>query len=226
MRVAIISDIHGNIEALYSVLKDIKKLTVDRIFCTGDLVNYGSNPVEVIDLCIRENISSTLGNHDQATFDMYSLIKLNQSANESILMTLDALKNKHIEYLKSLPISITFRNLHFVHALPPENIHTYITRKSNDAIKDLFFRFDSKICFIGHTHLLNYYVIDNKELKNGAIEMGRIKLNPEKRYIINVGSVGQPRDGIPKAKYVIFDEKDWSLEARFVELRDSEENQE
>ncbi len=218
MKIAIISDIHSNIEALNSVLKDIKKLEVDEILCTGDLVGYGPCPNEVIDLFIRENIPSTLGNHDHAIFDMDSLIKLSWPANENIVMTLNIIKEKNIEYLKSLPMSIIFRDFHFVHASPPENIHGYITRKSSDAIKDLFSQFDSKICFIGHTHFLKYYFLDNEELKHGFIGEGKMKLNPMDKYIINVGSVGQQRDGVQKAKYVIFDESDYSLEARFIDL--------
>jgi predicted phosphodiesterase len=211
------SDIHGNIEALSSVLKDIEFSGVDKVVCTGDLVGYGPYPNEVVNTFIEQKIPSTLGNHDLATFDMDLLTELSGIANESIVLTLDILGQSEKDYLRKLPRAINFRNLHFVHASPPENVRGYITQKSINDIKYLFSQFNSKICFIGHTHLLAKYYLENNELKHESIIEGIIKLDQENKYIINVGSVGQPRDGIHKAKYVVFDEEDYSLEIRFVD---------
>jgi len=216
LKIAIMSDIHGNSEALSSVLVDIEDQEVDKIMCTGDLVGYGPYPNEVVDVFIDQNISSTLGNHDLATFDMELLNDLSGIAYESIMLTLDILGGREKYYLKKLPKSIDFRNLHFVHASPPDNVRGYITRKSVNEIKYLFDQFDSKICFIGHTHLLAMYHLENNELKYESMGEGKIKLDQEKKYIINIGSVGQPRDGIPKAKYVIFNDEENSIEVRFV----------
>lgn len=217
MKIAIMSDIHSNSEALSSVLKDIEKQSADKILCLGDLVGYGPYPNEVVDVFMDQNISTTLGNHDVATFDMGLLNDLKGIAHESIMLTLGILGKDEKNYLKKLPKSIDFRNFHFVHASPPENVRGYITQKSINDIKYLFSQFNSKICFIGHTHLLAKYYLENNELKHEPMIEGIIKLDTEKKYIINVGSVGQPRDGINKAKYVVFDEEDYSLEIRFVD---------
>lgn len=217
MKIGVMSDIHGNSEALSEVLIDIEKQSVDKIICTGDLVGYGPYPNEVVDVFIDQKISSTLGNHDVATFDMELLNDLGGIAHESIMLTLDILGKDEKNYLKQLPKSIDCRNFHFVHASPPDNVRGYITRKSVEEIKYLFSQFDSNICFIGHTHLLAKYYLDGNELKYEPMEEGKISLDQGKKYILNVGSVGQPRDGIHKAKYVIFDEDDYSLEVRFVD---------
>lgn len=217
MKIAIMSDIHGNSEALSEVLTDIEKQSVDKIICMGDLVGYGPYPNEVVNTFIDQKIPSTLGNHDLATFDMELLNDLTGIAHESILLTLDILGKDEKKYLEKLPKSIDCRNFHFVHASPPDNVRGYITKKSVNEIKYLFSQFDSKLCFIGHTHLLAMYHLVNNELKHESMEQGKLKLDPEKKYIINVGSVGQPRDGIPKAKYVIFDEDDYLLEIRFID---------
>jgi len=211
------SDIHGNSEALDSVLKDIELSGVDKVFCTGDLVGYGPFPNEVVNKFIDESIPSTLGNHDLATFDMDLLMDLGEVANQSIVITLDILGQSEKEYLTKLPKSIDFRELHFVHASPPENVRGYITNKGINEIRYLFSQFDAKICFIGHTHLLANYYLDNNELKHEPLNKGVAFLDPENKYIVNVGSVGQPRDGIFKAKYIIFDEEDYSLEIKFVD---------
>ncbi|KYC51778.1 MAG: phosphodiesterase [Candidatus Methanofastidiosum methylothiophilum] len=217
MKIGVMSDIHGNSEALSEVLIDIEKQSVDKILCTGDLVGYGPFPNEVVDVFIDQKIISTLGNHDLATFDMELLNDLGGIAHESIMLTLDILGRDEKNYLRKLPKSIECKNFHFVHASPPDNVRGYITRKSIGEIKYLFSLFDSKICFIGHTHLLAKYHLDGNELKHESMVEEKLKLDSEKKYIINVGSVGQPRDEIHKAKYVIFDEDDYSLEVRFVD---------
>ena len=217
MKIGVMSDIHGNSEALSEVLIDIENQEIDKILCTGDLVGYGPFPNEVVDVFIDQKISSTLGNHDVATFDMELLNDLGGIAHESIMLTLDILGKDEKNYLRKLPKSIDCRNFHFVHASPPDNVRGYITRKSVDEIKYLFSQFNSNICFIGHTHILAKYYLDGTELKNESMVEGKISLDTGKKYIINVGSVGQPRDGIHKAKYVIFDEDDFSLEVRFVD---------
>lgn len=217
MKIGVMSDIHANSEALSEVLIDKEKQSVDKIICTGDLVGYGPYPNEVVDVFIDQKISSTLGNHDVATFDMELLNDLGGMAHESIMLTLDILGKDEKNFLRQLQKSIDYRNFHFVHASPPDNVRGYITRKSVEEIKYLFNQFNSNICFIGHTHLLAKYYLDGNELKYESIGEGKIILDLEKKYIINVGSVGQPRDGIHKAKYVIFDEDDYSLEVRFVD---------
>ncbi|NYT03864.1 MAG: metallophosphoesterase [Candidatus Methanofastidiosa archaeon] len=217
MKIAVMSDIHGNVEALLEVLKDIENQAVDKIICTGDLVGYGPYPNEVVNVFIDQKIPTTLGNHDVATFDMELLNDLGGIAHESMMLTLDILGKSEKNYIEKLPRSLKCRDFYFVHASPPDNVRGYITRKGVIEIIYLFSQFDSKICFIGHTHLLANYYLEFNKLKYESIGEGRIELDPEKKYILNVGSVGQPRDGISKAKYIILDEDDYSLDVRFVD---------
>jgi predicted phosphodiesterase len=217
LKIAVISDIHGNVEALLEVLKDIENQAVDKIICTGDLVGYGPYPNEVVNVFIDQKLPTTLGNHDVATFDMELLNDLGGVAHESIMLTLDILGRSEKTYIEKLPRALECRDFYFVHASPPDNVRGYITRKGVEEIIYLFSQFNSKICFIGHTHLLAKYYIEGSDLKYGSLVEGKIQLDPEKKYIINVGSVGQPRDGISKAKYILFDEDDYSLDVRFVD---------
>ncbi|HOG73519.1 MAG TPA: metallophosphoesterase family protein, partial [Methanofastidiosum sp.] len=154
MKIAVMSDIHSNSVALNSVLRDIEVSGVDKIICTGDLVGYGPFPNDVVNTVIDRKITSTLGNHDLATFDMDTLIDLGDTANQSIVITLDIMGAREKDYLTTLPKAIVFRGLHFVHASPKDNVRGYIIKKSENEIKNLFTKFDGKICFIGHTHLL------------------------------------------------------------------------
>lgn len=184
MRYAIISDIHGNLQALEVVLEDMRRNKPDRIICLGDLVGYGANPNEVIVL-VREVADLVVaGNHDHAAVGMSNLWAFNQMAYRAAIWTQENLPPEHTQYLKSLPYSKQDGDLFFVHASPmfPEQWFYIFSRSDAESAMS---HAPAAIAFVGHTHIPMDHQTSN----------GRL---------INVGSVGQPRDGDPRAAYTLF----------------------
>ncbi len=190
MHYAIISDIHGNLEALQAALEHIDTLDVDGIVCLGDVVGYGPNPNECIELVRRHCLLTVKGNHDAAAVDLMETIYMNQLAREAAIWTHDRLNPASKEFLIQLPIKSSIDNAMLVHASPhdPEEWHYIMT--SLDA-ELAFHHFDTPVCFVGHSHRPAVF-----STNNGT--------NHEKR-LINVGSIGQPRDRNPKLSFGLFD---------------------
>jgi predicted phosphodiesterase len=203
MRLALISDIHANIEALEAVLADIKTHNVDEILCLGDVVGYGANPNECIEL-VKESCSLVLlGNHDAAAVGLLSTQHFNIHAKIAIEWTTDNLKKSGFDYLKTLPLKEAKYSTTFVHATPYEpNMWYYITSLEEAAFNFQFF--DTSLCFVGHTHIPIIIVLEKeKEVyvhPGDALDYANLA---SVRFLINVGSVGQPRDRNPKSCYGI-----------------------
>lgn len=210
MKYAIISDIHGNLEALESVLKDIEKKNVDSILCLGDVVGYGPNPNECVEI-IKDKAEITLaGNHDYAPLGKIDLTYFNPWARSAIEWTSNELKESSIDYLLSLPLKIELDGFTIVHATPyrPEEWNYIIT--IGDAVKN-FPEFNGQVCFIGHSHV-PMIVAFTQEEEYRVIKDNPLQFEEDTRYIINVGSVGQPRDLNPKASYGILDNTEHAFE--------------
>jgi predicted phosphodiesterase len=217
MKIAIISDIHGNYEALLSVQMDIQKADVDKIVCLGDFIGYGPQPEEVTQFLMENDIPCVLGNHENAIINPATLINFSTDAMLSIEITRNLISDRAVQYISNLPINLNIDDMLFVHGAPPDSINTYLTRLSNDELKAIFKNFGQQIAFIGHTHdpLRCFYdgnVIDFRMLRRGMNH-----IDPKVKNIINVGSVGQPRDGNSNAKYVVFDDAAFTVDLRFVE---------
>ncbi len=203
MRLAIISDIHSNLEALQAVLSEIKKEQVDKIVCLGDIVGYGPNPNECTDI-VRENCEHiVIGNHDFACLNRTELFFFNRFAKEAIHWTLSQMSEEKLEFLSQLPFEFAWDHIRLVHANPylPESWDYILS--IDDAIF-YFSKFKEQFCFIGHSHQPIVYMEDSDQ-KYFFSEDREIKINPAFRYIINVGSVGQPRDNNPAAAFGILD---------------------
>lgn len=218
MATAIISDLHSNTEALTEVFKDIKANQCDQIYCLGDLVGYGPNPAEVVEMCFESKIC-LLGNHDEGV--LKNSYGFNPIAKQAIDWTRDQLKpgflssgrKKRIwSFLRSLPIVYKVDSVLFVHASPRDPIMEYVLRtdcmdlfgKPSDKIADIFTKVEW-LCFAGHTHDPGVIMQDGQFIRPQEMDDGKFKFERSKRYIINVGSVGQPRDGDTRACYAIFD---------------------
>lgn len=218
MRIGIISDIHSNMEALNAVLERLKG-EVDEIICLGDIVGYGPNPKECCDIVRSNRIYSLCGNHDFACYDDRLINYFNPFAREAILWTRSQLTQEYIDYLRRLPFEEVLYNFRIVHGAPGEPFE-YITT-TQDA-RSAFMVFDENLCFIGHSHIMEYY-----ELRKGSSVVRQLPLRNQQelniedgnRYIINVGSVGQPRDGDPRSAYVIYDTIEKKLTAYRVFYR-------
>jgi len=196
-RIAILSDIHANLAALEAVLKKIDEVKVGAIHCLGDIGGYGPFPNECIEL-VRTHCSSVVkGNHDSGIAGETDIQEFNRFGQEAIQWTIRSITSENLEYLRGLPLVTTREDMTFVHASPmrPEE-WTYILSLS-DAMES-FKAFHTTHCFIGHTHLP---VVVGEDLKVNAYSAGV-------RTLINVGSVGQPRDGNPDAAFGILDRKE------------------
>ena len=205
MKIGIISDIHGNAEALQVVLQKLEG--VDRLFCLGDIVGYGADPVYCIDKMKEIGCPCLKGNHEGAITGELDLYCFNEEAQQAIQWTKGQLKEYDFKYLNGLQKKINiFQNVLGVHGSPRQPLWEYILDKQT--AEEIFTEFDFKIYFVGHSHVAGYfsYHRQNKIVRYVSAARGaELNLEESYSYIINCGSVGQPRDGNPQASYVVFD---------------------
>jgi predicted phosphodiesterase len=202
MRYAIISDIHANLEAAEACLRKIDELKADRIICLGDLVDYGAEPNEVCDLILKHTDINILGNHDEAQFNISVADGFSVLAYISSLHTRDLLREDLRELFKSFPLIHSENDLLFVHSSPlnPE-MYSYVLNESSAYLN--FKSFIQKICFIGHSHLPVIFKLNGNNII--TLNDKHIVIENNSRYIINVGSVGQPRDRDPRLSFGFID---------------------
>lgn len=212
---AVISDIHGNLESLEAVLADIDRQKFDKLYCCGDIVGYGASPNECIDLVLKERkIPTIAGNHDHAAIKLIDITFFNEIAKRAIVWTQNQLTEQNRKLLSELRMSISEDSLFFVHSSPkdPEKWNYIITMGE----ARLNFRcFQERFCFVGHSH--HPFIIVNSKDVLSTPERFEVTIDLEKRYLINVGSVGQPRDRNSKAAYAVCDLERKTLAIRRVE---------
>lgn len=203
MRYGIFSDIHSNLEAFDSVIKAYKSEAIDKYLCIGDVVGYATNPKECIDKVSKLAVITAAGNHDWAAVNLFSLDYFNEIAKEALLWTRRNIDDRDRVFLESLRPLYKIEDFTLVHGtLDNPQEFNYMT---DGYIAEGTFRvLETSICFVGHTHQPAAFIKD----KNGGIHYlqdDSYDIKPGNKYIINVGSVGQPRDGNPKAAYGIYD---------------------
>ncbi len=203
MKIALISDVHGNLEALENVLRDIEKQGAEKIQFLGDAVGYGCNPNECVKLIASHCDIKLLGNHDYAAMGLEAVDNFNQLAQNSIQWTQEALTKKSIATLADFEMEADFLSFHLVHSSPSEPDQWHYILTPAQAAKE-FNAFDQPACFVGHSHLPTVYMLDDS---NEVVQFAKSSWQrmDNKKYIINIGSVGQPRDGDPRACYLLFD---------------------
>jgi len=215
MKFALISDVHGNLEALEAVLRDIEKQGVEKIHFLGDAVGYGCNPNQCVKLIQKHCEIKLLGNHDYAVMGLEQSDNFNKIAKVSMDWTVKKIKNKSIEILADFEMRSTFLDYCLVHASPDEpESWTYIL--DIECAGDNFDKFPQSVCLVGHTHVPDCFILTD----DGTIvqkESESIKRTEGNKYIINIGSVGQPRDNDPRACYLIVDTDSDSMYYRRVE---------
>ncbi len=207
MLIAIISDIHANLEALQTCLKKIGELKPDKVVCLGDLVDYCAQPNECVELVKNHSDVVVMGNHDEAQLKYEIAEDFSEHAYISSLHTRDIINPEHVEYFKTLPYAHSEEDLLFVHGSPrtPEE-YDYVLNNYDAAIN--FISFKEKICFIGHSHLPIIF----EETNEGIRTVEPRGMSSANRYIINVGSVGQPRDGNYRLCFGLFDTDKFTFE--------------
>lgn len=199
MRIAVLSDIHSNLEALTAALEAIDARGVEQVVCLGDVVGYGADPSSCVEL-VRERCALTvLGNHDQAVAEGDGYLP--KEGRPAAKHNREQLSDDQLAWLAGLPLKAADGRATYVHATPEEperwqRIGAFSTTHAQ------FRHFETDVCFIGHTHVPGLV----------ADRIGVLAVRKGHRYLINVGSVGQPRDGDPRACFCVFDDDAFTSE--------------
>ncbi|NDV20476.1 metallophosphoesterase [Pseudodesulfovibrio sp. JC047] len=214
-RIAIMSDIHANFEALQAVFADLDRFTVDGVYSLGDQIGYGPQPQECVDLLRERDVQCLMGNHEQGLINIYYLRRFNQPAADALRATREMLSEDAYQWLVSRPKTRVVLGCRLVHGTPPDSVGDYLWSHEKD-MNAVFSRYAEDVCFVGHTHDLVRYVHQGSSSEQYSLPQGDILLEPAMRHLVNIGSVGQPRDGDNRAKYGLFDLDSRVLTMRFV----------
>lgn len=204
MKYAIISDVHANQVALQAVLECIEKAGAGQTVCLGDVVGYNAAPNECADLLRERKVLTILGNHDAVACGLEEAWGFNPVAHQAAMWTREQLSPENKEWLRSLPDTLNFGAFVAVHGAP-KNHNTYLFTWE-DVLPHLYFleEQNTNICFIGHTHSPAIFSEDGMY---SVDEDSRFELGVEKSFFVNPGSVGQPRDGNPRASFGLIDDE-------------------
>lgn len=214
MLVAILSDIHGNIEALDAVWLDMAPLRVEQVVCLGDVVGYGPNPEEAV-ISVREHgVLCCMGNHELGIVNATERAWFNATAQKGLGLTASLLSSESLRYLASLPRFACLAEARFVHGFPPDSVTKYLFQVEDEEVAAWFARGEA-LTFVGHTHELGLISWNGTEVVRRDLVRERIVLD-ENPCIVNAGSVGQPRDGNNNAKYLLWNTQTGQVEVRFV----------
>jgi diadenosine tetraphosphatase ApaH/serine/threonine PP2A family protein phosphatase len=210
MKFAVVSDIHSNWQALQAVMADLP--SIDEVICLGDVVGYGGDPNKCVDYVRDKRWPTLVGNHDRACTDVDILEWFNEDAARAIEWTVAHLGKDRLQWLQALPECDQIGDeILLVHGSPRDYIYEYILDgPTADANLNLI---EGKICFHGHTHVPGIFRRDGGQLVH-EYELRAFKLNGTE--LVNPGSVGQPRDGVPDASYAIWDRNAGTVEFRRV----------
>ena len=217
MRYGIFSDVHSNLEAFTAVINAYKNENIDKYIFAGDIVGYAANPRECIALLKGIDPIAVCGNHDWAVAGKTSIDNFNEYAKAAVLWTKEAISNDEKKYLGDMELEYKNEDLTVVHGSldDPEDFNYifnfYDATKTLEVLK-------TRVCFVGHSHapLILYSDIKQENRFPKDIKQEKIKLEQDKKYLINVGSVGQPRDFDPRACYCVFDTDKKEIELKRV----------
>jgi diadenosine tetraphosphatase ApaH/serine/threonine PP2A family protein phosphatase len=211
VRYAVLSDIHGNLEALRAVLADAAD-RADDLLCLGDVVGYGADPGPCVDLVGARARAVVAGNHEHAVVGRLDLSWFNRYARAAAEWTREHLDPNCAAYLDALPLTAAVEDATLVHASPrqPQEWDYLVTEDDGLAA---FEAFDTRLCFVGHSHVPAVWSLGSSGPDYARGDVG-VTLDAGRRYIVNVGSVGQPRDRDPRAAYAL-----WDVDARRISVR-------
>lgn len=215
MKIALVSDIHGNLEALQAVLSDIESKKVDKIFCLGDVIGYGCDPKACLDLVDKRCVVKLVGNHEYLFLGLTASDHYNSNALESFQWTRQQLDDHEINLIENYEVDHVHDNVYLVHASPFEPTKWNYILNPHEAQR-AFESLKQNVCFFGHSHLPMIFTESPDGLPR--LQTGHdITIDPEERYLINVGSVGQPRDNDSRASYVNYDFETYDITFERVE---------
>ena len=219
MRLAILSDIHGNLPAFEAVLADVDAAAPDEVWCLGDVVGYGAEPNECTELTSQRSTVCLAGNHDLAVLDAIDISSFSPAAAEAAQWTQARLDEPSRDFLAGLHAADESREVALYHASPRDHVWVYVLwpEQAGECIQ----RQAKRIALIGHSHIaLCFRAADDGDVDatEGAQVSGGTKLDvAEGRWLLNPGSVGQPRDGDPRAAWLELDTGDWNATYHRVE---------
>lgn len=213
MLYGVLADIHGNLEALTAVLDDAREAGAERLICVGDLVGYGADPAPCVNAIRELDAVVVAGNHDWAVVDKLSTAYFNADARDSIDWTRGQLPDQDLQYLNELELVKTVDQIMVVHSSPsfPEYFDYLQTLYD---VRLAFGRLETKVCFIGHSHMPIMFV---DTVPIDYFLRPELEIPDDTRVIVNVGSVGQPRDLDRRACYVLYDSDEQKVYMRRVE---------
>jgi predicted phosphodiesterase len=211
MRVAVISDVHANYHALEAVLEEIDAETVDAVWCLGDTVGYGPLPNECCDVVKSRADSCLVGNHDLVVLGELTMSDFNDEAAAAALWTSEILTHASRSFLESLRPSAEVDGVDLFHASARDPVWEYVlTEEAARATLDLS---DASLVLVGHSHVALAITLDGDSVL-GGLAPGNSEVDLNGRWLLNPGSVGQPRDGDPRAAWLLLD-----LEGRSASFR-------
>jgi predicted phosphodiesterase len=214
MLVAILSDIHGNIEALEAVWQDLAPLGIEQVVCLGDVVGYGPNPEEAIIFVREKGMLCCLGNHELGIVSVSERDWFNDTARKGLGLTARLLSSDSLKYMTTLPRFLCLEEARFVHGFPPDSVTSYLFQVEEEEIAS-WFGSGEALTFVGHTHELGLVSWNGATVERRELARERFVLDG-RPCIVNAGSVGQPRDGNNNAKYLIWNTRTGLIEVRFV----------
>jgi len=214
-KIAVLSDVHGNLPAFRSVLADVDASDAEAIWCLGDLVGYGAQPDGCVELAQQRCDFSLAGNHDLGVLGRIDIADFSPNAAAAALWTREQIGKDTVDYLSSLDPRREGEAIGLYHASPLDPVWDYVISASgaDRSIEAM----DERVSAIGHTHVASRFTRFEYEVLAEAAEGGTRHDLSEDRWLINPGSVGQPRDGDPRAAWMLLDLGDWSAEWRRVE---------
>jgi diadenosine tetraphosphatase ApaH/serine/threonine PP2A family protein phosphatase len=208
MKVAVLSDIHANLEALEAVLADAREQGAEAWWCLGDIVGYGADPDAVVEGVRALGGKTVAGNHDWAACGLVSTRQFNRQAAAAAQWTAETMRPENLEWLKRLPLVERVDGSLLVHATPSEPAAWHYCMIVEDALDEME-TYREALCLIGHSHVPGAFERHDDEVRYTRAE--EMVLREGRQYLVNVGSVGQPRDGDKRAAYLLFDTEEHRL---------------
>jgi len=204
MKALLLSDIHSNLEALESVVQDARlHFDIEEVWVTGDLVGYGPNPNECLSLLNSLGAIAVAGNHDLAVIGKISTDDFNPAAAAAAIWTQEAINDTSVEMLRALPVLREQHGVSLVHGSPSDPVWEYVNDafRANNALDAV----NTAGLVTGHTHKQTMFMQRSGNTKQIAVEVSETYSFTDSKYLVNAGSVGQPRDGDPRANYAVLD---------------------
>jgi predicted phosphodiesterase len=204
--IAILSDIHSDLESLIAAFDALDKENITDIYCTGDLVEFPEAANELICLLQQNKVKCVMGNNDDSYLEQLSYSDCDPEKDGLSEFPVEELTSESFDFLDQLPAYLSEEGIYLVHALPPDSFLKYIDYQSEPALIKAFESFSQSIAFVGHTHEYKIYELtDSGEIRKHSFTDKLFDLNQYSRYIINAGSLGRPRDLENEAGFVLYD---------------------